>query len=204
MNQSRPADRTRADGVRRIGGDERLAAQAGFWWGLAEGTVFFIVPDVWITFATLFSLRAGAVAWLFSVIGSGVAVVAVYVLTAALRIDYLAFLESIPGISAGLIQSVGASVAADGLPYTPWLVLGGIPLKLYAGLGFDSGLPLVSVLAWTAYARIARIAPTYVLAASLHIGFQRRIDARPTAWTGALAVLWVAFYVLYLSVLQPG
>jgi hypothetical protein len=194
----------RVDTVRRLAADERLAAQAGFWWGLAEGTAFFIVPDLWITFATLFSLRSGAVAWLFSVIGSGVAVVCIYVLTAALGLDYLAFLELIPGISAALIKSVGASLAASGLPYTPWLVLGRVPLKLYAGLAFDSGLPLVPVLAWTAFARMARIAPTYLLAAAFHIGFRRRIDAQPIAWTGALALFWVAFYVLYFSVLQPG
>ena len=184
--------------------DRRVAAQVGFWWGLAEGTVFFIVPDVWITFATLFSLRAGAVAWFFSVVGSAVAVVAIHLLTAVLGLDYLGFLESIPGISAVLVERVGTTLAADGLPYTPWLVLGGVPLKVYAGTAFGAGLPLAAVLAWTAFARVARIVPTYLLAAAGRIGFGRRIDDRPSAWTAALAGCWMVFYILYFTVLRPG
>ena len=36
-------------------------------------------------------------------------------------------LASLPGISAGLIRQVRAGVETAGLPYTPFLVLGGIP-----------------------------------------------------------------------------
>ena len=46
----------RAERIRRIAADERVARHAGFWWGLAEGVVFFIVPDVYISVAALFSL----------------------------------------------------------------------------------------------------------------------------------------------------
>ena len=63
-----------ADRLQRTARLERVARHAGFWWGLVEGLVFFIIPDVYISFATLFSLRAGAVAWLFSILGSLVAV----------------------------------------------------------------------------------------------------------------------------------
>ena len=48
-----------AERIPRLARDERLARHAGFWWGLAEGLVFFIVPDVHISLAALFSLRAG-------------------------------------------------------------------------------------------------------------------------------------------------
>src|ERR1051325_7637602 len=104
----------KAEQIPRLAGDGRLALDAGFWWGLAEGLAFFIVPDVYISFAALFSLRAGAVAWLSSIAGSAVAVSLIYLLTAALGLDYLAFLESIPGISGSLIERVGARVAAGG------------------------------------------------------------------------------------------
>jgi len=177
--------------------DERLARHIGFWWGFAEGFVFFIVPDVYISFATLFSLRAGSIAWLSSIAGSAVAIPVIYALMVTLGVDYVAFLPSLPGISRGLLAQVGASMASDGLPYTPLLVLGGVPLKVYAGLGFSLGLSLGSVLLWTVFARIVRIAPTFIVVAGLRLVLGRWIDARATLCGVVLVLFWIAFYVFY-------
>ena len=185
--------------IQRLARDERLARHAGFWWGLAEGLFFFIVPDVYISFAALFSLRAGAVAWLFSIGGSAVAIVVIYLLTATLGMGYLSFLDSIPGISAPLIQRVGQELAAEGLPYTPFLVVGGVPLKLYGAHAFSLGLSLGAVLLWTVFARIVRIAPTFVVVAAMRLLFGRRIDARATAWCALLGIFWLVFYVFYFA-----
>jgi hypothetical protein len=179
--------------IQRLGRDERLAAHAGFWWGLAEGLFFFIVPDVYISFATLFSLRAGAVAWLLSILGSVTAIPVIYVL----GVDYLGFLQMIPGISPSLIARVGESVAADGLPFTPFLVAGGVPLKLYAASAYSLGLSLGAVLVWTVFARIVRIAPTFAVAAAIRVLFGRRIDGRPGVWFAGLVLFWLVFYVFY-------
>jgi hypothetical protein len=183
--------------IQRLARDERLARHAGLWWGLAEGLFFFIVPDVYISFAALFSLRAGAVAWLCSIGGSAVAIFVIYLLTATLGVDYVSFLDSIPGISARLIHRVGQELAAEGLPYTPFLVVGGVPLKLYGAQAFSLGLSLGSVLLWTVFARIVRIAPTFAVVAAMRLLFGRRIDARATAWCALLGIFWLAFYVFY-------
>src|SRR5919197_459008 len=188
-----------AEPVRRLLADERLALHAGFWWGLAEGTAFFIVPDVYISAAALFSLRAGAIAWAASIAGSLVAIVAIRILTALRGTDYLAFLDQIPGISNQLIQQVTAGVHDAGLPYTPFLVFGGVPLKLYGAAAFASGLSLGAVLAWTVFARIVRIAPTFLVAALTRGLLHRRIEARPGAWLAALTVFWVVFYAVYFA-----
>lgn len=185
--------------IQRLARDERLARHAGFWWGLAEGLFFFIVPDVYISFATLFSLRAGGVAWLFSIGGSAVAIVVIYLLTATLGLDYLSFLDSIPGISASLIERVGQELAAEGLPYTPFLVLGGVPLKLYAAQAFSLGLSLGAVLLWTMFARVVRIAPTFAVVAAMRLLLGRRIDAHARAWCALLGIFWLAFYVFYFA-----
>ncbi len=183
--------------IQRLGRDERLAAHAGFWWGLAEGLFFFIVPDVYISFAALYALRAGAAAWLFSILGSVTAVPIIYFLAVVLGVDYLGFLQMIPGISASLIARVGEGLAADGLPYTPFLVAGGVPLKLYAASAFSLGLSLGSVLVWTIFARIVRIAPTFAVAAAIRVLFGRRIDGRPGVWFAGLVLFWLVFYVFY-------
>lgn len=183
--------------IQRFARDERLARHAGFWWGFAEGVFFFIVPDVYISFATLFALRAGAVAWAFSIAGSAVAVVVIYLLAVVAGLDYVGFLSMIPGISDALVTRVTAQVEANGLPYTPLLVFGGVPLKLYAAASFSLGLSLGSVLLWTAFARIARIAPTFVVVAGIRLLLGQRIDARTMVWTAVLGAFWTAFYIFY-------
>jgi hypothetical protein len=188
-----------ADRIRRLAADARLARQAGFWWGLAEGVAFFVVPDVYISFAALFALRAGAIAWAASIAGSLVAVVGIRVLMLVPGLDYLALLDAIPGISAGLIQRVAEGIRAAGLPYTPFLVLGGVPLKLYAALAFRYELPLGAVLLWTVVARVVRIAPTFLVLAAVRRLLERRIDSNPGAWLTALVLFWVAFYALYFE-----
>ena len=181
----------------RLARDERLARHAGFWWGLAEGLFFFIVPDVYISFATLFSLRAGAIAWLFSIVGSAIAIVVIYLLSAMLGLDYVSFLNWIPRLSEPLIHRVGQELAAEGLPYSPFLVMAGVPLKLYVAQAFALELTLGSVLLWTVFARIVRIAPTFAIVAAMRLLFGRRIDAYAGTWCALLGIFWVAFYVFY-------
>lgn len=181
----------------RLARNERLARHVGFWWGLAEGLFFFIVPDVYISFAALFSLRAGAIAWLFSIAGSAIAIIVIYLLTAMLGLDYVSFLNWIPGISEPLIHRVGQELAAEGLPYSPFLVMAGVPLKLYVAQAFALELTLGSVLLWTVFARIVRIAPTFAIVAAMRLLFGRRIDAYAGTWCALLGIFWVAFYVFY-------
>jgi len=186
-----------ADRILRIARSGRVARQAGFWWGLAEGIVFFIVPDVYITFATLYSIRAGVVAWLFSIVGSLVAVCVIYVVVTVFGAGYVSFLNWIPGISQPLLEQTAVTIAADGLPYTPALVLGGVPLKVYAAIACTLGTSLGALLVWTVFARVVRIAPVFLLIALVRGAARRSVDAHPAAWLGAHIVSWVAFYVFY-------
>ena len=186
-----------ADRISRIARNERVARHAGFWWGLAEGILFFIVPDVYITFATLYSIRAGLVAWLFSIVGSLVAVCLIYVLVTVFGSGYITFLKWIPGIGQPLLEQTAVKIAADGLPYTPALVLGGVPLKVYAAMASTLGTSLGALLVWTVFARVVRIAPVFMLVALMRGVARRSVDAHPAAWLGAHIVSWIAFYVFY-------
>jgi hypothetical protein len=78
-----------------------------------------------------------------------------------------------------------------------------VPLKLYAASAFSLGLSLGAVLVWTVFARIARIAPTYAVAASLRLLFGQRIDRRPGVVVAGWSFFWVAFYVFYFM-RMPG
>jgi hypothetical protein len=186
-----------AQRIWRAARSERVARHAGFWWGLAEGVVFFIVPDVYITLATLFALRGGVVAWAFSILGSLVAVCVVWAFVTLLGGGYVALLDSVPGISRSLLEQTAVRLTADGLPYSPFLVLGGVPLKVYAALSFTVGTSLGAVLLWTVFARIVRIAPVFALVALLRAGLSRHVDARPHVWMALHVLAWTAFYAFY-------
>lgn len=187
----------KAERIRQLASNERLARHAGFWWGLAEGLFFFIVPDVYVSFAALFSLRAGAMAWVFSIAGSLVAVTVVYLIMAFLGLDYLVFVDRIPGIPESMISGVNNMLSIDGLPYTPLLVLTGVPLKLFSATAFSLGMPLASVLLWTLFARVVRIAPTYIVTAMVRLTLGRWIDTHVAAWLAFFVIAWFAFYVFY-------
>jgi hypothetical protein len=186
-----------AERIRQRAADDRLAGTVGFWWGLAEGVAFFIVPDVYISFAALFSLRAGAIAWAASIAGSLLAILTIWGLMSLAGANYLGFLDAVPGISSGLIRQVRAGLENEGLPYTPFLVLGGVPLKLYGAAAFTAGHPLGAVLLWTGFARVVRIAPTFLAVTALRAVFRPGIERRPGAWLVMLLLFWAAFYTLY-------
>ncbi|MFN2385941.1 MAG: hypothetical protein ABR576_06610 [Thermoanaerobaculia bacterium] len=76
-------------------------------------------------------------------------------------------------------------------------IFSGVPLKLYAALAFSIGASLGSVLLWTIFARLVRIAPTYAIAAAIRAAFPRAIDSDPKAGTALLLVFWTAFYAFY-------
>lgn len=183
--------------LRQLARDQRLAGHVGFWWGFAEGVFFFIVPDVYISFAVLFSRRAGAIAWMTSIAGSAVAVTTVYLLITVFGVDYLTLLDLVPGISPGLIQQASQSLGHDHLPYTPLLVLAGVPLKLYAALAFSLGHGLGAVLVWTVFARLVRIGPVYASFALVEMMARGKITRYPGAWCVALGSFWMIFYAFY-------
>jgi hypothetical protein len=173
------------------------AALIGLLWGYAEGTVFFLVPDLWITWVTLFAPLSGLLAWLASILGSLAAVLTLHGLSTTPGLDPLGWIVRIPAISEVMIAAVEARLAATGLPWTPWLIAGGVPLKVYAGVAFHQGIPLDGVLLWTVFARIVRIAPTFLVVLAVRRLAAVRIDRRPIRWSVLLVGCWSLFYLAY-------
>ena len=141
-------------------------------------------------------------AWLASIAGSTVAVSILSLLVRIRGLDYLRFLEGIPGISALLVDRVSKTLSAEGLPFTPLLALSGVPLKVYTGVAFSLGIPLGTVLIWTVFARVVRIAPTFLFAAAVRRLFHRSIDARPAVWGALVALFWLVFYLFYFILMS--
>lgn len=181
----------------RVATNPRLVRRIGFGWGFAEGLAFFIVPDVFIGFATLFSLRAGVAAWIASIAGSVAAVVVLYALIVVVGLDYLGFLDTLPGISTRLVAEVSGEVGESGLPYTPLFMLSGVPLKVWAGSAIANGIALGSLLLWTVFARLVRIAPTVLGFSLARRLWPKRPEDHPVGWTAVAGAFWLVFYAFY-------
>src|SRR5690349_19038299 len=105
---------------------------AAFAWGLGEATLFFIVPDLLLTWIATRSLRSAMQATLAALAGAliGGAMVVAFAYTSPDTAR--ALLLHIPGINAHLLERVGGQV--DELNWLAVLFgpLKGIPYKIYA------------------------------------------------------------------------
>lgn len=172
-----------------------------FTWGLAEATVFFIVPDVLLTRLALKDFRS---AWIASLWALGGALLGGTALYLAARNGVAAFLPDafdwIPGISPGLIERTGSALQSQGLPALASGALSGQPYKLYAVHAGLQKIPFLPFIAASAVARLARFLLTAALVWAIGLGLRRLSErSRLRLHLGG----WVAFYVFYFTVM-PG
>jgi membrane protein YqaA with SNARE-associated domain len=177
----------------------RAAQWAAFAWGLAEATLFFIVPDVLLTAIACRSLRAGLKASCVAVAGALLGGILMYGAGHAAPQTARAWLVRLPAIHPPLIQHVQMQLASHGLGA---VLLGpalGIPYKIYAvewGVGHGNELMFLVV---SIPARGVR----FVLSAVVANGIARLIAPwtrrRAPIETTILALFWIGFYALYLA-----
>jgi membrane protein YqaA with SNARE-associated domain len=172
-----------------------------FAWGLAEATVFFIVPDVLLTRLALKNFRS---AWTASLWAVGGALLGGTVLYLAARNGVAPFLPGafnrIPGISPGLIEHTGVALKDQGLAALASGALAGQPYKLYAVHAGLQHVPFLAFIAASAAARLARFLLTAGLIWGIGLGLRKRSETfRLRLHLGG----WVAFYIVYFT-LMPG
>ena len=174
------------------------AAAVAIGWGLAEATLFFIVPDVWIGLLALFDWRAGlrAVGW--AVAGALIGGAIMYGVGARLEPARSArLLDAVPAISPGMIERVEEEIRERGPAGMLLGPLRGTPYKIYARTAGLQDRSLTAVLLWTIPARGARFALIALLAV-LGGWFVRRLIGERAGWLLALyGLAWVAFYAGY-------
>lgn len=172
---------------------------AGFLWGFAEATFFFLVPDIWLTRVALSAEKKDILFQIcLTVCGAICGGVVVYGLAACGGERIFSFYDDVPAISGEMIGQVGESLSGGGL--FPQLVIGmlsGIPYKLYAAWAGILSLPVFYFILASGIARFLRFFLvsflTYYLA-----GFLRRyVSARVIGWLHIL--FWGIFYICYFS-----
>lgn len=165
-------------------------------WGILEGTVFFVVPDVLTCFVGLFNRKKALLSSISTIIGSIFGGAIMYGLTVLNGTNMNAMLEKIPGISSKMITSTSSQLQ-NGLISLLTAPLQGIPYKVYAVQAALQNFSLADFLLWTIPARFERILPVTLLAMLVGYSFRKSIRKRTSLWIAAYASIWIAFYIFY-------
>lgn len=170
---------------------------AAFLWGLAEATLFFIVPDVLLSAASLNRLKAALMACAWATAGALIGGIAMYYWGASSPFEAWALLDRVPAISPAMQAEVREAVATQGLGALFMGPVTGTPYKLFAVAAGQQGLALVPFLLVSVPARAAR----FVLVCLLAYTVSRLLSGRfsTPARYGILAGCWLVFYGAYFA-----
>lgn len=168
-----------------------------FSWGLFEGLFFFIVPDVYIAFISLFSIRAGISAALFSILGSLFSAAFVFYLAPLWGESLNDLLLKIPGISPSMVNEVSYKLTNKGLLSLIDAPLNGVPYKVYSVNAALNNYSLTRYLLWSIPSRLERILPVTLLAAVLGVVFKKSIRKWTKFYLFGYILFWLTIYSLY-------
>jgi membrane protein YqaA with SNARE-associated domain len=167
-----------------------------FIWGLAEATLFFIVPDVIISLCALaYGWRAGSFAIAASLIGATIGGIATYFWGYFDIEGARAMFDQLPAIAPSTIARAQTEIA-EGY-YALSMLIGAVtsvPFKLYASEAGASGQSLATFIALSPVVRFPRFAFAALLAlGARQILGQVLLRLRILGFVG----FWVVFYAFY-------
>jgi hypothetical protein len=165
-----------------------------FGWGVAEASLFFVVPDVllgWIALRR--GVRAGLSAALAAAAGAALGGGAMLLWAAADPDGARAAILALPAIDADMMA--GLRDRMNHLGTVPALLLAsltGVPYKIGAVLMPDFGWSLIGALAVTPLIRLPRFLLTVLIAAAA-----RRLELPPRIAAPLYFGGWAVFYAFY-------
>ena len=176
---------------------------AAFVWGFAEATLFFIVPDVLLSFVALErGGKAGATASVFAALGAGAGGTLMFAWSAADAEAARAAVLAAPAINEPMAHAAAHSVAALGWFWATLLgPLSTTPYKLYAILAPQAGAPILLFAAASVVARLPRFLLVSAGVALIGRWLAPWLGAPRLPWV--LAGCWALFYLIYFS-LNPS
>jgi hypothetical protein len=170
----------------------------GFLWGFAEGTLFFIIPDVVLSWASLAGAKCGAKIFGAILAGAMVAGLCMYMWALWQPEAARSAVASVPFVRARMFNKVEEDYRTHGVFGIFYTVGTGIPYKVYAILA----PPITTPATWaliSVFARVERMALSWLVPTFLGWLLKRwiRNHWRLTAalWFG----FWVVTYAIYWS-----
>ncbi len=175
----------------------KTALFVAFVWGLAEATLFFIVPDVLLTMIGCRSLRAGLKAGCAAILGALLGGYIMYAAGGNAPEPARARLIHVPGIHPQLVELVQTQLSERGFIAVLFGPARGIPYKIYAVEWGARNGNLPGFLLISIPGRGIRFLLSALLAAAVARLItpctQHRASVEITVW----ALFWIGFYTFY-------
>lgn len=168
----------------------------GFIWGFSEGIVFFIVPDIIITFVALFSFRKSFKVMIAVLTGSIISGILMYYFGLINFEMVKALVVRVPFVSESMFISTHQDFEALGI----WALLkgpmSGIPYKVYS-IQSSAYASILSFVIVSIPARLERLMLTWFMFAFGGYLFRRKIKENQVMAIRIHSVYWIIIYVLY-------
>lgn len=180
-----------------LNGQTRLATCVVAIWAFAEATLFFVIPDVALTwFASRKNASPRRLVLLVSV-ATAAAIVGGMTVFAAARLAPSATRDvvvAVPAISASVFEAAEARVIDEGISSLATASSRGEPYKIYAAAAGRNGIGFGQFVLWSIPGRLPRFAVVSLVAFAIG-----RVLPTQT-WINLLyAAVWTAVYATYWS-----
>ena len=170
---------------------------------MAEASLFFVVPDLWLGLVALFAPRR--VGWALVAIALGAVVGAALLtgLSLANPSGVSDLIGSLPGIAPADLSRARDELESSGLVAFLNGPVQGLPVKVYVHEASELGLSTPLTLVFTALNRIERIGLFGLVMALVGLAARGLLLRFPRTAVAGYVVAWIIFYVGYWSA-RPG
>jgi membrane protein YqaA with SNARE-associated domain len=179
---------------------QHALAIAAFVWGVAEATLFFVVPDVLLSCIGLkHGARRGMASALSAALGATLGGVILYIWSTNDAEAALAAVSAVPAVSDAMIANAHGSMIHNWIAATFLGPLTATPYKVFAILAPHQGVPLAAFAIASVLARLPRflIAATGAALAGRFLG--RWLSQRQLTWV--LIGAWLLFYAVFFALM---
>lgn len=170
-------------------------------WGFAEATLFFVVPDVLLSWLAGFRPRVVWPAVAACLAGALVGGTVMWIASTAAPADSRALLDRVPAINAELLAKTGAALQADYGAQMLRAGFSGVPYKILAVESAAQGRPLAAFLAWSVPARLGRWVLVVLLSLSVARLARRHLVAAERVLWALWAFGWATVYAVYFALM---
>ena len=189
----------------RAGAYARLVGLASGWsvlvvafaWAMAEASLFFVVPDVWLGLVALYAPRRMLVTLVAVILGAVTGGALLHLATPPLGDTLSRWIVALPGIGATDLDQARAELASQGIAAFLNGPLQGLPVKLYIHAAALDRFGLPDVTLAVALNRLERIGIFGLVMTLLGVVGRPLISRWPRAVLLAYVMAWVVFYAVF-------
>jgi hypothetical protein len=170
-------------------------------WGLAEATLFFVVPDVLLSWLAGFRPQVVWRAVAACLGGALLGGLLMYLAAADSPERMRALLDLVPAIDADFVAATGATLQDQYGSQMLRAGFSGVPYKILAVESGAQGQSLATFLGWSVPARLSRWVLVVLLARGVTLFVRSRFGAADRVLWTLWGAGWGMVYVVYFTVM---